>query len=546
LVEFYLDLKRRIMARHSFSSVIFDLDGVITRTALVHARAWKDAFDEYLRLREKRDGEKFKEFTHDGDYLPFVDGKPRYEGVRSFLESRGINISFGKSSDSADKETVCGIGNKKNAMFLNIIKTRGVKIYPSTVKLVKSLRRSGIKVGVASSSKSCELILKAAGIAKLFATRVDGVVSVQLGLKGKPEGDIFVTAARNLGSNPAESVVVEDATSGVMAGRNGGFGLVLGVARKNNESDLLENGADIVVRDLSAINTVKIEKWFKRKPKSLFTFWSKKPKEAKGRVIVNPSCLKSAASIFSPKKKLVFFLDYDGTLTPIVGRPEWAILSAEMRSVVRRLAKEYTVAIVSGRMRQDVENLVKIKGLFYAGSHGFDILGPKFSLVEPRAKKVIPLISRIIGKLKKELKGIPGALVEEKKFSVAVHYRLVASKHLAKIKRAVNAVIKKHTAVRLMRGKKVYEILPDIEWDKGKAIRWIMQALKLSWDQVSAIYIGDDTTDEYAFRTIKTRGTPVLVAKKPRVSAADFQLFSVEEVKKLFEKIIASKKARKK
>ncbi len=530
------------MSKYSFDSVIFDLDGVITQTARFHAGAWKATFDEYMRMREKRDKEPFREFTHDGDYLPYVDGKPRYKGVKSFLESRGINIPFGDPSDPPDKETACGLGNRKNAMFNEVLRKEGADVYSSSIELIKVLRESGIRVGLASSSKNCKTILESAGIEELFETRVDGVVSVEMGLKGKPEGDIFVTAAHNIGTIPPNSVVVEDATSGVQAGRNGGFGLVLGVARKNNETELLENGADIVVTDLADIDIEQIEEWFHKKPKDLFKSWDKVEQllPGKGKVIINPCYNRSAGSALFSRKKLLFFLDYDGTLTPIVERPELAVMSTEMRDVVKELSEKHIVAIVSGRMREDVQKLVAIDGLLYAGSHGFDIMGSGLSLVEPRVREIIPVVSEVIEYLKKEIGNISGALIEEKKFSVAVHYRLVDQEYIPEIKNVVNDIIKKHNKLRLMSGKKVFEILPNIDWDKGKAIRWIMDALKISWSEASVIYIGDDVTDEDAFRALRTRGTAILVADKAKESTADFQLSSPDEVKKLFEKVISS------
>lgn len=248
-----------------FESVVFDLDGVITKTALVHAAAWKEMFDDYMRLREKRDGEPFKEFTHENDYLPYVDGKPRYKGVQSFLESRGINIPFGEDTDEPGKETCCGLGNQKNVKFREVLEKDGVERYEPAVSLVKDLKAKGVHVGVASSSKNCQFILQSAGIEELFETRVDGVVSKELGLKGKPEGDIFVTAARNMGTEPRNSIVVEDAVSGVQAGANGGFGLVLGIARENNEEELSKNGADVVITSFEGVDANKLSGWFKEK-----------------------------------------------------------------------------------------------------------------------------------------------------------------------------------------------------------------------------------------------------------------------------------------
>jgi beta-phosphoglucomutase family hydrolase len=245
-----------------FDAVIFDLDGVITRTALVHSRAWKQMFDEYLHHREKIHGEAFREFSHQHDYLPYVDGKPRYKGVQSFLESRGIDIPFGDPDDKPGMETVCGIGNRKNEVFNRVLRDEGVQVYPSTVALMKTLREKGIRVGVASSSKNCEQVLEAAGLSGLAETRIDGVVSAELGLKGKPEADIFTTAADRLGVPYDRSVVVEDAVSGVQAGKNGNFGLVLGIAREGNSNELLEGGADVVVNDIDEIGYEGICRWF--------------------------------------------------------------------------------------------------------------------------------------------------------------------------------------------------------------------------------------------------------------------------------------------
>jgi len=247
-----------------FDAVIFDLDGVITKTALVHASSWKKMFDEYMRTREERYGEPFKEFTHAGDYLPYVDGKPRYKGVASFLESRAIDIPFGDPSDTPDMETACGLGNKKNIVFNKVLEDDGVEVYPSSVEMLKGLKEAGLRIGVASSSKNCKPVLEKAGLLHYFETRVDGVVSAEIGLQGKPEPDIFTTACDNLGVEYHRSVVVEDAVSGVQAGHKGNFGLTLGLARENNIKELYVGGADIVVEDLSEIGLEGINKWFEK------------------------------------------------------------------------------------------------------------------------------------------------------------------------------------------------------------------------------------------------------------------------------------------
>ena len=181
-----------------FDAVIFDMDGVITKTALTHAAAWKIMFDEYLRKREVVHGEKFVEFTHARDYLPYVDGKPRYKGVESFLQSRGIHIPFGNPSDPPGTETCCGLGNRKNTAFNEVIAKEGVQVYQSTVELISELKKAGVKLGVASSSKNCQPVLEAVNLLALFDVRVDGVVSAELGLNGKPEPDIFTKACNIL------------------------------------------------------------------------------------------------------------------------------------------------------------------------------------------------------------------------------------------------------------------------------------------------------------------------------------------------------------
>ncbi len=246
----------------NFDAAIFDMDGVITKTAAVHSSAWEKMFNEYLRYRWREYNEPFREFTHTDDYLPFVDGRPRYDGVESFLKSRGISIPFGGPRDDPGKETICGLGNRKNQLFNQVLEEDGVEVYTSTIKFIEDLLTAGIRVALATSSKNSSLILEKAGIANLFETCVDGTLSAELCLLGKPEPDIFIAACDILGVHYQRTVVVEDAVSGVQAGARGRFGLTLGVARDNNEKELRANGADMVVRDLSEIGIDDINKWF--------------------------------------------------------------------------------------------------------------------------------------------------------------------------------------------------------------------------------------------------------------------------------------------
>jgi len=244
-------------------AAIFDLDGVITQTAQVHFKAWKSTFDEYLRKKFKKTKRDFKPFTYEGDYLPYVDGKPRYMGVKSFLDSRDIVIPYGEPSDSTEKETICGIGNKKNETFRRVVTEEGVDIYQSTLSFIKELKDKGVKVGVASSSMNCRFILHKTGFIELFDAVIGGIISKEIGLKGKPHPDIFLLTAENLDARPNQCLLVEDAISGVEAGKNGNFGLVIGVARNGDTQELQARGADITVEDLSEVSFEDVDTWFK-------------------------------------------------------------------------------------------------------------------------------------------------------------------------------------------------------------------------------------------------------------------------------------------
>lgn len=232
------------------TACLFDLDGVLTQTAKVHAAAWKQTFDEYLRRRAEQRGEEFKPFDKGHDYDAYVDGMPRYDGVRTFLKSRGIELPEGDPSDPPDAETIDGIGNRKNELVLKLIKEQGVEAYDGSVAYVKAAREAGLRCAVVSSSANCRDVLRAAGMLDLFEEIVDGNVAQEQHLKGKPAPDTFLAGARALGVEPARAVVFEDALAGVEAGRAGNFGYVVGVNRVGQADALREHGATIVVDDL--------------------------------------------------------------------------------------------------------------------------------------------------------------------------------------------------------------------------------------------------------------------------------------------------------
>ena len=232
---------------------LFDLDGVLTQTAKVHARAWKEMFDDFLRERAERTGEPFHEFDRPTDYDEYVDGKPRLDGVRSFLESRGIELPMGSPTDPPQAETVHALGTRKNDLVLELIREQGVDPYEGSVRYVEAAREAGLRRAVVSSSTNCRDVLVAAGIDGLFEVVIDGVVAERERLAGKPAPDTFIHGAHAFGTEPAQATVFEDAQAGVEAGRAGAFAFVVGVDRTGQAEALKRRGADVVVQDLAEL-----------------------------------------------------------------------------------------------------------------------------------------------------------------------------------------------------------------------------------------------------------------------------------------------------
>jgi beta-phosphoglucomutase family hydrolase len=235
------------------SACLFDLDGVLTKTAKVHAAAWKEMFDTFLHERAEETGEPFVPFDSGADYNAYVDGKPRYDGVRSFLASRGIELPEGSPDDPPAANTVYGLGNRKNELVLALLQRDGVEAYEGSVRYVQRVREAGLHTAVVSASANCKEVLEAARIENLFEVRIDGFVAERKHLRGKPAPDTFLAAAEELKVEPSNASVFEDALAGVEAGRAGKFGFVVGVDRVGQPEALLEHGADVVVSDLSEL-----------------------------------------------------------------------------------------------------------------------------------------------------------------------------------------------------------------------------------------------------------------------------------------------------
>ena len=398
------------------------------------------------------------------------------------------------------------------------------QVLHTTVRLIRTMKSHGVKTAVVSSSRNCSAVLQPAGIADLFDVKVDGTDADEMVLEGKPSPDIFLEAARRLGVQPERAVVVADDLAGVKAGKRGAFGWVIGVDRAGQAAgSLRDQGADVVVRELG---TVEVQ--------------GSSP--ARNRTDVLPSALDCVAKIVrqAEGKRVVVFLDYDGTLTPIVDRPEQATLGPGMKATLDSLSKHCLVAVVSGRDLADVRGRVGIDTVLYAGSHGFDIAGPEGRhLEDQQGADFLPALDNAEGMLRDLLKEVPGAQVERKKFGVAAHYRNVAADDIERVQAAVESVHEDHPELRKSRGKKVVELQPGIDWDKGRAALWLLNALKLDRGRAFPLYIGDDVTDEDAFCALKGLGVGIVVEKGSRDTRAGYRLANPEEVRAFLEGLIS-------
>jgi alpha,alpha-trehalase len=504
--------------QQDLKAVLFDMDGVVTDTAKAHAAAWQRLFDEYLAERAEADGADFRPFDIEHDYRQYVDGKPRYDGVESFLAARGIELPYGRENDGSDAQTVCGLGNRKDGHFGAWLEQHRVQAYPGTVKLIGELRSAGVRVAVFSASRNAEAVLRSAEVLDLFDTKVDGGDVARLRLPGKPDPAMLWEASARLAAKPEQCAVVEDAIAGVEAATRGGFGCVVGVDRSDHGEALRKAGAQLVVHDVGELSLDATRQLSVKTLANLPTVWEREG-EIRRRLA---------------DRELVVFLDYDGTLTPIVENHTQALLSQDMRETVRALGARCTVAIVSGRDLAMLQSLVRLDSVFYAGSHGFEIAGPAGSPHSlEKGLAYLPEIDLAEQALRAGLSGIEGHAVERKRFSVAVHFRRVADADLGRLEAIVDGVLAGHPRLRRGHGKKVFELQPRLDWNKGQAVRWLLERLGGSRPGILPLYVGDDITDEHAFAALAGRGLCVVVRDGgTRQTAADYALGHVEDVKR--------------
>lgn len=460
-------------------AVVFDLDGVLVDTAQLHARAWKWAFDRFFEERGIDD-----EFDEVEDYRKYVDGRPRYEGVAALLRSRQIELPPGEPDDDPGFSTEASLGNLKNDLFHEVINSEGVDLLEGARELVEALAAEGVPMAVVSSSRNAPLVLPEE-LGRHIQVVLSGADVEESGLSGKPEPDMFIEGARRIGVRPSSAAVIEDADVGVRAGRSGGFAMVIGID-PDGSSGLEYSGADVVVPGVGALPT-DIGLW--------------------GDLIEPPLHAMEAIEVILEQLAgdPAIFLDYDGTLTPIVDDPAEAKIGDAERTILRQVAKSAPLAIVSGRGLDDVKSLVAVEGLVYSGSHGFEIENAEGERSEKdEAAEAVPQLDEAEALLKEGSADLSGVMIERKPYAIAVHTRRAESDEArAQAGDLARDLVRQFDHLVLRGGKEIHELRPAIDWDKGAAIS---QLLELLPGQPVPLYIGDDETDEDGFRAARRLG----------------------------------------
>ena len=507
-----------VISREVFGAVIFNLDGVVTDINEIHNDAWKQLFDEYLLERNALEGEDLRPFHMDYDYRRYVEGRPRYQGVKHFLSSRHINLPLGKPEDPAHFETVYGLGNRKKLIFDELLEQKGVQVYGCAIALIHRLRNEGFKTAVVSASMHCEMILRKTELSGEFDVRIDGIEAERLDLGSKPDPYILWEVARRLGIEPEHTIVIEDSVVGVTASSRGRFGLTIGVDDGEQQQLMLEHGADHVLRDLCSLHVDGTSEDDEFSPPTL----------AEMELISNQLI----------DRQPVLFLDYGGTLVPAKQKPEKAELSKKMRQALHQMAKLIPVTIVSGRDVEDLCDRVNLPELVYAGSHGLEILGQDLHLELPDGIDVLDDLDKAMSELSRVLAEFPGVSIERKRFAIVVHYKKRDMLNTAYLEATIEQIQMQLPRLRKIGGKEVFELLPNIDWNKGRAVKWLLAEMGLDGPDNLPLYIGDDATDEDAFRSLRGMGIGILVAKRRRPSMATYRVRDPDDVLELLHHLI--------
>ena len=471
-------------------AVIFDVEGVVADTAALHTAAWKATLNDFL-ARRAAGGAPPVVFT-DADYHKYLGHRSEAAGVTDFLVTQGISLPMGQPGDHADG-TVWALVNRTAQLCADML-ADGVRVFESTVEFVHQLQAAGIATAVFASRCDCARILDVAGLSDLFAVRVDGPATRETWVGAPTRTDtlqhILHDAADRLAVSPRRCVVIDDTAAGVTAGRDGGFGLVIGVDRDGDADELSRCGADVVVGDLVALTV----------------------RDSHQRVSDLPDALESYTDIapLAETRRPVVLLDFDGTVSDIVADPNAAALLPGAGDTLAALAAHCPVAVVSGRSLADIRQRIGVPGLWYAGSHGFELVSPDGAHHQNAAGlQAVDLLQSAVAALHERLDGIDGVLIEDKRFSVAVHYRNVDDDRVDEVIATVR-IIGQRDGLRVTGGRKVVELRPDVDWDKGRTVNWILAQIDGA-DLQLPIYLGDDLTDEDAFDAIRQKGVGIAV-----------------------------------
>ncbi len=469
--------------------LIFKLDGVVVPMAPLQATAWKSVCDEALDWATG--GAPYKPFDVALDHAQYMEHAVPVEGLRAFMTSRACPLEDGTPGDGPEMRTLHGLAALWRDRLDAELEQDGVEIYPSALELIGFSREQGLAVALMLDSPVQRRIAALAGVDGLFDALVVG-------------GGVAAVAGQ-VGITPDHCAIIDDTERGVAEARSQGAGLVIGLARSGAAGPLQMALADLVVSDLSELLPG-------------------------GGPPLAMACLNAITAGLS-RRKVALFLDYDGTLAPIVDRPEDAVLPDETRKVLKSLSEVAVLAFVSGRMKREVRGFVGLDNVFYAGSHGFAIEGPNgLDFVQEEGGALMPVIAEAAREIASDLASVAGVLIEDKHFAVAIHYRRVAEDDRPLVEAAVDRAVDRHGDLRKAGGKMVFELRPKIDWHKGKALDYLLRRLGLDDGSVLPIYIGDDVTDEDAFETLRGRGIAICVKEQPAPTAAAFRVRDPEEV----------------
>lgn len=503
-------------------AALCDLDGVITNTANIHAQAWQETFDHFFWQLQHKTHRYYPAFDIVNDYRQFLDGKPRLAGIKDYLQAKNIQLPLGQETDE-DGDTLYSLANQKSQRFLQLLEQQGVEAYPENLHKLQEWKQQGMKLAVVSASKNCQQILKATNLDTFFEVCVDGLVAEQQQLRGKPYPDTFLYATKELNIPPHEAMVVEDALAGITAAKTGGFGLAVGLVCAKNYTVMQDADADVLINDLGELTWDKHAVCYPMEYRNLANAYHHIDKLSE----ILSSC------------QLAIFLDYDGTLAPIVDHPEDAVISDGMREALAQLSQQAKVSIISGRDNDTIRQFVQLPNIRYIGDHGLDIDQPDgVQITSTNTNYFIPLLQNISKQLSQALGSIAGVQIEPKKYDVAVHYRNAKKENESKIIKTTKQIVQQYADLKIMPGKKVLDICPNIEWDKGKALQWILWQLHLEQPIICPLYVGDDLTDEDAFRALPAQGIGILVGDHGEKTYADLWLEDVMEVEKFLYALI--------